>query len=332
MVSNATPVKQATASVAKRAATIVVVGCVAYFFWKAFSHNWQSVQAHRFELAYPYLVVAFAAAVATIILYDYAWFVTVNALSGRSAITFTQTLATVNTSGLTKYVPGKLWSFALQMYWLAKLGLSKSLILYVNAINMLVSMLAAVMLGLGFLLFSSDRYPWSTTLAWLAGLLLVDACCITFHGPILNWGILLLNRLLKRNVARIDVSTRLILRLHAIHLAASVASAVGGYALCFGIGYRIGVVQAMLVMSSLLLSEVVGYLAFLVPGGLGVREGIMYVMLGGAATGSLSLILPLATRAVNMIVEVALGLISLRLLKSLAGQEEAEPAPQSPSP
>jgi uncharacterized membrane protein YbhN (UPF0104 family) len=53
----------------------------------------------------------------------------------------------------------------------------------------------------------------------------------------------------------------------------------------------------------------------LAPGGLGVREGIMYAMLAGASTAAVSLILPLALRVVTMAVDVLLGLIGLKLLR-----------------
>ena len=36
-----------------------------------------------------------------------------------------------------------------------------------------------------------------------------------------------------------------------------------------------------LVMSSMMLADVIGFLAVIVPGGLGVREGVMYLMLAG---------------------------------------------------
>jgi len=82
-----------------------------------------------------------------------------------------------------------------------------------------------------------------------------------------------------------------------------------------GLGYTLVFREALLIMASLLLSEVGGILAVLSPGGLGVREGIMYAMLTGASTAALALILPLAARGVTMIVDVLLGLVGLKLLR-----------------
>lgn len=52
--------------------------------------------------------------------------------------------------------------------------------------------------------------------------------------------------------------------------------------------------------------------------GLGVREGVMYALLGGAASGSRAVLVPLAARAVNMLVDVVLGGTAVELLKDLS--------------
>ena len=65
------------------------------------------------------------------------------------------------------------------------------------------------------------------------------------------------------------------------------------------------------------------FLAIMVPGGLGVPEALMYDMLGGAAKGSLALVFPVASRLMNMFVDVTLGVVAFRLLRSLTGAKTA---------
>jgi hypothetical protein len=78
-------------------------------------------------------------------------------------------------------------------------------------------------------------------------------------------------------------------------------------------------------MASLLLGDTIAFAALIVPGGLGVREGIMYAMLGGAASGPIALTLPLATRVLHMLVDVGLGGTALRLLRGLNQQAGLPP-------
>ncbi|HET7543688.1 MAG TPA: hypothetical protein VFK05_27635 [Polyangiaceae bacterium] len=296
------------------ASTLIFV-CVGIFFWRAFSRNWAEIRAHRFELDYPLLSLSFLAIAASYVPATYGWHVAVNTLSAVNKVTFPQSFATVNTSGLTRYVPGKVWNLALQMYWLTQLGISKSLVVYVNLINLFVGIVTEVMLGVAYLLLSSDEIPLSTTLSLLAVLLVLDFCVIRFQSQILNWAFSLLERVLKRDFPRSDIPVALMVRLHVIQFASCFLFGIGAYLLCLGLGYRLLPREALLIMASLLLSEVGGILAVLAPGGLGVREGIMYAMLAGASTAAISLVLPLAVRAVTMIVDVLLGLIGLKLLR-----------------
>jgi uncharacterized membrane protein YbhN (UPF0104 family) len=261
-------------------------------------------------------LLSFIAILITYLLSTYGWYITINTLSHGSKITFTQSIASVNASSLTKYVPGKIWSYALQMYWLVNIGFSKSLIIYVNIINLFVSIIASVITGFAYLLFASDRFPIAATLPLLLMFIVLDICCVKFNSTIFNGAISLVNSRFKRDIRYFDVPKKLMLHLHIIHFVAAIVFGVGAYLLCFGIGYHVESGKALLVMSSLLLSDVVGFLAVIVPGGLGVREGIMYVILGGVSTGSLSLILPVASRIMNMLVDIFLGVIALTLLKN----------------
>jgi len=299
----------------KPIASAVIFVCVGIFFWRAFSRNWAEIRAHHFELDYLNLALAFAAIAASYLPATYGWHVAVNSLSPVNKVTFPQSFATVNTSGLTRYVPGKVWNLALQMYWLTQLGISKSLVVYVNLINLFVGIVTEVILGLAYLLLSSNKIPLATSLSVLAGLLVLDFCVIRFQSQIMNGLLALLERVLKRDFPRSDIPVSLMVRLHVIQFLSCFLFGIGAYFLCLGLGYSLALREALLIMASLLLSEVGGILAVLAPGGLGVREGIMYAMLAGASTAAISLILPLAVRAVTMVVDVLLGLIGLRVLR-----------------
>jgi uncharacterized membrane protein YbhN (UPF0104 family) len=302
-------------SAIKPIASTLILVCVGLFFWRAFSRNWAEIRAHDFQFNYPLLALSFAAIAASYIPATYGWHIAVNSLSAVNKLSFAQSFATVNTSGLTRYVPGKVWNLALQMYWLTNLGISKSLVVYVNLINLFVGIVTEVILGLAYLLLSSDQIPLSTALPLLAVLLALDLCVIRFQSQILNFLITLINRVLKRDLPRSNVPAKLMWQLHVVQTMACFMFGVGAYFLCLGLGYTLAFREALLIMASLLLSEVAGILAVLAPGGLGVREGIMYAMLTGASTAALALILPLAVRAVTMAVDVLLGLIGLKFLR-----------------
>ncbi|HYQ27721.1 MAG TPA: lysylphosphatidylglycerol synthase domain-containing protein [Polyangiaceae bacterium] len=300
----------------KPALSLLIVVCVVWFFGKAFRANWADVQAHEFQLSVPYLIAAALVTLAAMLLATYAWYRSINALS-TSQVDFRQSIAAANVSGLTKYIPGKVWSYALQMYWLDGLGIGKALIVYVGLLNLAISMGVSVMFGLICLLFGQVAFPAQALFGALLGLLSFDALAIGFNRALLHALVSLINRVFKRTLSAFDVTKSLLLELHLIHLLAAAASGLAAYLFCFAIGYRIDFERSLVVVGSSTLGDVAGFLAIIVPGGIGVREGLMYKMLGGQGSGSLALVLPVASRLLNMFVEIALGAVALRLLRTL---------------
>jgi uncharacterized membrane protein YbhN (UPF0104 family) len=69
------------------------------------------------------------------------------------------------------------------------------------------------------------------------------------------------------------------------------------------------------VCAGFLFSDTVGFLAFFVPGGIGVREGLFYLVLSEYGAGALALILPIAMRLMSMLVDALLGLLGLVYLR-----------------
>jgi glycosyltransferase 2 family protein len=309
------PVARRPIQVLKRVVVLAIVGGVCFFFWRAIRDNWAQIQTHHFRLDYPLLVVSLGTVLAASLLSTYAWQLTLHGLSARRDMTFRLSVATVNSTSLTKYLPGKFWSYALQMYWLGRSGYSKALVLFVNLTNLVVSLLTGVLLALGFLL-ASGAFPWQ----WVGGAILLlvvaEVVCILYYGPAFRLGAALVKRVLRRDLGYFDVSRALMLRVHGVQLAAQVISGAGGYLLCFAIGYHLDLSTILLVMASLILADTAGFVFFLVPGGLGVREATMYFLLQGQSSASLALVFPLVTRLIYMAADVLLGAIALWLLRS----------------
>jgi uncharacterized membrane protein YbhN (UPF0104 family) len=309
---------------AKRALALIIIFGVTFFFYKSFQGNWTSIRSHALKLDYLYLIVSFVSILITYLLSTFGWHLALNTLSSVSKITYHQSVATVNASSLTKYVPGKVWSYALQMYWLVKAGFSKSLIVYVNLINLSISIITSLIVGLGYLLFSPGIFPFVVIFSLLLILVLFDVFFIIFNSSVTNGMISLFNRMFHRDIKYFDISHRLLIDLHLVHFLAAFCFGIGAYLLCNGIGFVVAPGKILLVMSSLLISDVIGFLAVIVPGGLGVREGVMYLMLNNESTGALSLILPIASRIVNMVVDVVLGTTAFALLKKFDSADKIE--------
>jgi glycosyltransferase 2 family protein len=307
----------------KYVAYAVMLGCIGVFFVRAFQKNWETVRAHDFHFHAGYLCAAVACVCVSYLIGTRAWQLGLNGMSDTAKLSFSQSVAAVNASSLTKYLPGKVWSYALQVYWLANAGFSKSLVMYVNLISLYISLVSTLIAGLGFLLFCPEVLPMTTVLAALVALVVVDALSLAFHSALFRWAIALINRKLKRELKYFEPTGRLLVEMHVCHLLASAVFGVAAYLMSLGIGYELPLRAAPRLFAAFLISDFVGFAAILVPGGLGVREGFMYIMLGGAANGSLALTLPIATRTLTMGADLLLGAIAFRLLKTFSAPKDA---------
>lgn len=301
----------------KAAAAVLVLGCVTYFFYRAFQRNWASVEAQDFELHYGYLACAVLCVYVTYLVPTRAWQLSLNAHAQGQPLSFKQSFAVVNASGLTKYIPGKVWSYALQMYWLADMGFSKSVVAYVNGINLFISLVASFMVGLAMLLPVTEVFPPALTGAALAALVVIDLLALGFHDVALRWLVQLNNRHRKRQMQYFSTSGKLLVKLHVLHLIAAFAFALTAYFTCLGIGTRVPLARAPHMMAALLLADTAAVVAIVVPSGLGVREGLMYALLGGATAGAIALTLPVATRVIHMFSDLTLGALAITLLRRL---------------
>jgi uncharacterized membrane protein YbhN (UPF0104 family) len=300
----------------KYAVSLIIVFAISIFFLGEFQRNWESIQAYDLNFNALYIFLSFATIAINYLLTTYGWFVALNALSNTAKITFPESIAAVDTGLLTKYLPGKVWSYAFQIYWLAKAGFSKSLILYVSFINLYTSLMTSMLLGLSYLVFFPQIFPSAVTFSLLSMLLFLDFCFINYNSYIFGKLTPVLNGILKRDIGYFEMPKKLFLYLHLINLLAAFSFGASAYFSCLGLGFTIGTNKITLVMSSLIIADVMGFVAIIVPGGLGVREGAMYLLLTGVSTTALSLLLPIATRVVTMLVDISLGTTAVALLNS----------------
>jgi uncharacterized membrane protein YbhN (UPF0104 family) len=96
-----------------------------------------------------------------------------------------------------------------------------------------------------------------------------------------------------------------------LYLFAYIPLGIGTYFLAKGIGMDIPFSNIFAIMAAISVSAILGYIAFFSPGGLGVREGAMLVMLKQFSNIETALILPIVMRLIYIIIELLLGIIGI---------------------
>jgi uncharacterized membrane protein YbhN (UPF0104 family) len=68
------------------------------------------------------------------------------------------------------------------------------------------------------------------------------------------------------------------------------------------------------ISSAMLLGDVIGFLILIAPGGLGVREGTMFLILKDIGMIQFALIFPIVMRLLSIVTDLIMGIISVLII------------------
>ena len=288
----------------------VVITAMVYFFYDQFKRNWDSIQSFHIVLNPYYLSLSFFLIFIAFLIDTYIWKICVNHYL-KEKVNFPESLAFLNTSNLFKYIPGRILAYTVQIALMSRKNIAKSLILYVNFVTLLCVIIISTMYGLLYLLFYLKILSMLISILIFASLFIADVVFIVFNTNIINWLIIGVNRFFRMEIQPIKMSKRLLIYIQFIYVMAYIPVGIGIIMLARGIGINISFSDSLAVIASMAVSWTTGYLAIFTPGGLGVREGIMFLMLKQFSNVQCALIIPIASRLLYTIIEAGLGGIGL---------------------
>jgi hypothetical protein len=285
---------------------------VSFFFYNEIVRNYDSISRIPFRFNYRFLALAGICIASMSFSATVAWHVLIHSFPVEKTLTFSQSFSIFNISAFLKYIPGKVWTYALQLYLIRDLCISKYNYFLIFLIINIVSLSIQMALGLLILTFFFSQL-------WIKSMLL--AGCLVFLAislnviKVVNIIVRLTNKILKQNYSTIQFSLRKILWIQSIYLIAIISYAVSGYFVAAGIGMSPTLNDALSIIVAGLLSSVICYIVFIAPGGLGVREFIMYWILNSVANKSMALVLPIATRLLLLLVDLIYGILGIIIFR-----------------
>lgn len=302
-------------NIAQSLAAILVVALVVYFFRSQFIKNWDQLRNARFSINYLFLALSLICMLLSYMVVTAMWRRGVNLLATGRRFSFTESVGMVNTTQLTKYIPGKVWGYAMQMVLVDRGSVPVSAVLYINLLLALTNSFIALIAGGLYFCLSSLLVPRSISITATAALLLVYVFFLLFNGRFFILLVRVSERILKRRIISYEIGLPDMMRLQVLSLISSIAFGLSAVLCTQGIGFVTSFRVGWSVFPGFLFSDTVGFLAFFVPGGIGVREGLFYLTLREHGAGPLALILPIALRLMSMLVDALLGLLGLIYLR-----------------
>lgn len=278
-----------------------MVVLVFFFLFKSLYQNWKNFDWNKLEFNFFYFILSILVVLVSYMISIYLWKLMLAEIGER--LRFSQALRIVGKAQLGKYLPGGVWMTASRVYLAEQEKLSKSKVLLSSLVEQEYVFATALVLSILLLGFQGSLLKVDLTVFNLFFLILA----VIFLNPFslnlfLRWGM---------NLFHTDQPDwKFGFKLYAVLIL--------GYSLCWmlqGLGfffligsfYTLELAWLKRLVGIYLLSWIVGFVAIFAPGGLGVREGTMVLLLQGFFPTGLAVTISLASRIWTSILELLLA-------------------------
>jgi hypothetical protein len=238
------------------------------------------------------------------------------------ALTLARAIALYNVSSLLKYLPGRVWALVSQVERATRGGLEAEALIQANLVCVAVAINTGFVMGAVFLgVYGARRADATIEVLALVPLAVAIASFASyrFWPRFIEFAMRVVRRPLPKTW-RLPTSEQL-LGLIAIYMLNWLLAGVGGVAAWFAFAKSDSPADMLLVGSSMSAGWTIALVAFIVPGGIGIREGAIFWMLDGIIGREAALLLPLLTRMIYMACEACLGVLGLALAHKLGNKE-----------
>lgn len=294
----------------RRLASWAIVFAAAGFLYATISRNWRDLAEFRWAIDPLLLAASVLVHVAVLAWGVYIWSLVLRMLDAP-VIAYAPLLRIWSASNLTRYIPGTIWQFMTAAHLARGEGLPGVIALTSMIIHVGFSLLAALVISAIALPLDASlgvlSSPWAR-----AGL--VAAALAVVHPAAVNAALRLVPRALHREVLLwrgrwVDGARLLGLSL--------VSWAVYGVAFSLFVGAITPIAIAAVVPLTAVnaLSFTAGYLAVLAPGGIGVRETAMTLLLAPLLPAAVAAVLSIAARLWSVAAELILAAAGVLLTR-----------------
>jgi uncharacterized membrane protein YbhN (UPF0104 family) len=286
----------------------ILVASALYLYINQLVVNWHKISTGQIQFNYLWGSIAIIFVCLAYIWFTLAWQFALNSFKEtQEKINFFQCLGIYNSTQLAKYIPGKVWGYVLQAGVLKQFGINKSTTIYLNILLSLLYVLYSLVLGLFFFLYYLGIGTLPGILLLLALFLLI---LLYFHinaSDSLSKYLEKLSVIFKKEIRIYKIDKASFIQINIIIFLSVVFFGLSGFASALAIGSQFNSGMILPISSAMAFSDAIGFLVLIAPGGIGVRELILFAMLDVLGVGIAAVFIPVAARLANMLADLILG-------------------------
>lgn len=293
-----------------RIAAIVTVILVIFFFlgrelWK----NWQHIPFEQIRFNYWLVILSYVCMFAYFCASAFAWKRLLVAYDSK--LSSFRSFQIVGISQLGKYIPGKVW-FLLGRMYLAKQFNIPERISFVSLV--LETMLILITGGVIAVLTVAAQWIQNLSIRALVAFAAIIGTLVFVHPRIFGRLVDFMMRVLKQEIVRMNVTFGGIVVLLMLYFVCWFWAGTAFFIIVRSF-YEVEIGKWLLFVGVFALAWVTGFVSFLTPAGLGVREGVMAFLLSFYMPVSMAVIVALVARVWVSMAEVMFFLVALPGIK-----------------
>lgn len=298
-------------SVLKIALTAVVVYFVAAYVVR----NWHEITAYQWEINYPLLILSVIAHLLTLTIQARVWCMIMVGFGHRVPLKTAFKISYI--ASLARYVPGKLWPMVGMAVLAKQAKIDERVSVASWAIATMFGMPASFLVGGICLMLHSSKAASDISqklgpgMYLMAALVTVISLLLLLAPNITLWLYNLLLKLMKRPGVKFSLTVKQGIAVYLGYAASWIAYGISFWLFMISILPHANV-PILAAIGTFVLGYMIGYIAIFTPGGFGVRELIVTLLLS-PYIGAVSAGIAVASRIWNLAVEVIALVIAWRI-------------------
>jgi len=279
--------------------TVIIVFIIFYFLVTYLIKNWQRIPFTSLHFNTTNLLISFIFLLLNFLLFIQGWKYIVRRLG--SIINFKTAFWIISLSQVAKYVPGGIW-FALGRVYFGKTEKLKADTIALSVvIETGMTFLVCILLFFLSVIFSRQLIHIKTLFVIPVFLLFL----VLLQPSILNRLMNIALKIFKRPPINLDMSYPQLLKLSTYFFGFLIAQLMGFYFLINSI-YPINISKIFELSAAYIVSWMTGFVVVFAPGGLGVREGVMTILLSSILPAPLAIAISFLARVWLTIFEIVI--------------------------
>ena len=286
----------------------ILVAVIFFFLIKNLYTNWLKVRTYEWHFNYVLLAISFCIILAVSIFMIVIWRYILGQFNAH--LSFKKAFRIWFLSSLGRYIPGKVWQVMGMAYLTNKEGIGAEISITSALLAQALSFIPGMILGLFTVMFfiPDIHLPGWVYLA----LIFVPLGIIIVYPPYLEKLVNAINRFLKRKELHFTATFARNLSTMLLYLCAWIVHGIAFFLFTRSITY-IDVTHIFSFFGIFAGAYIIGLIAVFVPGGLGVREGILAALLSAFFPFPVAVAIAFGSRIWITCAELLCVVVALRL-------------------